>query len=180
HHRYLSIPRVITPSFWASLIPKPLRRNAPVAAPSAAPKGRQPNPAAPFIVLSLLVGSQAIQILWLKRERNHYMRRAEAKMDVLREVIEKVQNGEDVDVEKELGTGNAQAEQEWKEVLKDIENEEVLFRSKKRRRALRAAEAEKEKQDPELAAQGKGTTEAPTLEEDGPVKVETYNGARFY
>ena len=43
------------------------------------------------------------------------MRRAEAKMGLLREVIEKVQRGEDVDVEKVLGTGDVVREGEWKE-----------------------------------------------------------------
>jgi len=41
------------------------------------------------------------------------MRRAEAKMGILREVIERVQNGEDVDVEKVLGTGVEAEEKEW-------------------------------------------------------------------
>jgi hypothetical protein len=63
----------------------------------------------------LLVGSQAIQVLWLKRDRMHEMRRAEAKLGILREVIERVKAGEDVDVEKMLGTGVESEEMEWAE-----------------------------------------------------------------
>jgi hypothetical protein len=73
------------------------------------------NPATPYIILSLLVGSQAIQVLWLKRDRMHEMRRAEAKLGILREVIERVKAGEDVDVEKMLGTGVESEEMEWAE-----------------------------------------------------------------
>lgn len=60
------------------------------------------------------MGSQAIQILWLKQEQNHEMRRAEARIGVLREVIERVQRGEEVDVEEALGTGVVGEEGEWK------------------------------------------------------------------
>lgn len=42
------------------------------------------------------------------------MRRAEAKIGILREVIERVQRGEKVDVEGVLGTGDAVQEGEWK------------------------------------------------------------------
>jgi len=109
HARYISTPTILRPSFWASMIPKPLKDR------TAAPKSREWNPATPYIILSLLVGSQAIQILWLKQERAHSLRKAEAKIGVLREVIERVQNGEDVDVEKVLGTGDAESEREWAE-----------------------------------------------------------------
>jgi hypothetical protein len=43
------------------------------------------------------------------------MRRAEAKLGILREVIERVKAGEDVDVEKMLGTGVESEEMEWAE-----------------------------------------------------------------
>jgi hypothetical protein len=42
-----------------------------------------------------------------------YSRRTEVKIGVLRDVIERVQRGEDVDVEGVLGTGNNDAEEEW-------------------------------------------------------------------
>lgn len=91
------------------MIPKPFKK-----LPEQAPR-KEWNPATPYIILGLLVGSQAIQILWLKQERGHNLRRAEAKIGILREVIERVQSGEDVQVEKVLGTGDAESEKEWAE-----------------------------------------------------------------
>jgi hypothetical protein len=107
HPRFMSIPRIIQPSFWASLIPRPLK------ARSEQPKRKEWNPATPYIILGLLVGSQAIQILWLKQERAHNLRKAEAKIGILKEVIERVQRGEDVNVEAALGTGDEVQEREW-------------------------------------------------------------------
>ena len=109
HSRFISTPRVLQPSFWASMIPKPLRSRP------ENPRPKEWNPATPYIILGLLVGSQAIQILWLKQERSHQLRKAEAKIGILKEVIERVQRGEDVPVEELLGTGNATDEREWAE-----------------------------------------------------------------
>ena len=50
--------------------------------------------------------------------RNEYLafsRKAEAKIGLLKEVIERVQKGEDVDVEGLLGTGDEEQEREWEE-----------------------------------------------------------------
>lgn len=43
------------------------------------------------------------------------MRRADAKIGLLREVIERIQKGEKVDVEGLLGTGDERREREWEE-----------------------------------------------------------------
>lgn len=105
---------------------------------------------------------------------------------MLREVIERVQRGEEVEVEKVLGTGDTGAEREWKEVLKEIEEEEVLFRSKKRRRALRQAAAAEEGEDIKHKDRREEVVEEKeehSVEEkghDGVVKVETFKGAKFY
>ncbi|KAF3040357.1 hypothetical protein E8E12_009397 [Didymella heteroderae] len=164
--RFLSTPTILRPSFWSSMIPRPLKGR-----PSA-PRSREWNPATPFIVLSLLVGSQAIQILWLKQERAHALRKAEAKIGLLREVIERVQNGEDVDVEKVLGTGDERMEKEWHEVLREVKEEEALFQSRKKRRALR-----------EAARHEQGVEEAEEVGEvrgEGLAKVESIGGVKFY
>jgi hypothetical protein len=103
------------------LIPKPLRSSPSTTSPATTPtptsskSSREWNPATPFVILGLLVGSQAIQILWLKQERAHSTRRVETKIGVLREVLERVQRGEDVDVEGVLGTGDVGREREWAE-----------------------------------------------------------------
>jgi len=49
----------------------------------------------------------------LKNSKLNYSRTAEAKIATLREVIQRVQNGEDVDVERMLGTGDPKQEKEW-------------------------------------------------------------------
>lgn len=44
-----------------------------------------------------------------------FSRKAEAKIGLLRDVIDRVHRGEDVDVEGLLGTGNPEQEREWEE-----------------------------------------------------------------
>lgn len=44
-----------------------------------------------------------------------FSRRADAKISLLKEVIERIQQGEEVDVEGLLGTGDAKREKEWEE-----------------------------------------------------------------
>ncbi|KAF1913556.1 hypothetical protein BDU57DRAFT_454939 [Ampelomyces quisqualis] len=171
--RSLSLPRVLRPSFWSAMVPKALQtRGSPAF---------EWNPATPYIVLGLLVGSQAIHILWLKQDQGRALRRAEAKIGVLREVIERVQRGEEVDVEGVLGTGESAREEEWGQVLKGLEDEEVLFQSRKKRKAVReaaAADAAKE----EDATQGRGREKVGTEAGRGTAKiaVESVDGVRFY
>jgi hypothetical protein len=43
------------------------------------------------------------------------MRKADSRIAVLREVIERLGRGEDVDVEAMLGTGDEKAEKDWEE-----------------------------------------------------------------
>ncbi|KAF1841420.1 uncharacterized protein K460DRAFT_408884 [Cucurbitaria berberidis CBS 394.84] len=165
HPRFMSLPRIVQPSFWASMVPRPFKNRSEQAKP------REWNPATPYIILGLLVGSQAIQILWLKQERGHTIRKAEAKIGILREIIERVQRGENVPVEKVLGTGDAASEREWAEVLKDIEDEKALFQSKKKRKALRqAAEAK-------LQVDG---VRKEMDNEPAKLQVENFGGAKFY
>lgn len=108
--RHLSLPTILRPSFWKEMVPKPFRERQPSRTDK--PK-KEWNPATPYIVLALLVGSQAIQILWLKQERDLETRRTEAKISVLQKVVERVQRGENVDVEALLGTGIEGREREW-------------------------------------------------------------------
>ena len=51
----------------------------------------------------------------LRNEFINFSRKADAKIGLLKEVIERVQKGEDVDVEGLLGTGNEEKEREWEE-----------------------------------------------------------------
>jgi Family of unknown function (DUF5321) len=111
-----SLPRVAQPSLWVSLIPKFLRRKTPKdPTKPAKPKSKEWNPATFYIVIFLLIGSQAIQMIELKREFANFSRRADARIGLLKEAIERVQRGEDVDVKALLGTGDQAAEKEWEE-----------------------------------------------------------------
>jgi hypothetical protein len=51
----------------------------------------------------------------LRNSFEAFMRRADAKIGLLREVIERIQKGEKVDVEGLLGTGDERREREWEE-----------------------------------------------------------------
>ncbi|KAI0481532.1 hypothetical protein F4859DRAFT_423825 [Xylaria cf. heliscus] len=131
-----SAPTIAQASFWKSLIPKPLR---PAPKPTVdwgtpekkKPKSKEWNPATFFIIIFLFIGSMSIQMIALKRDYSTFIRRAEVRIDLLREVVEKLQRGEDVDVEKALGTGDAEKEVEWEEVLREIERDDILKNTKK-------------------------------------------------
>lgn len=108
-------PSIFQVSFWRSLIPKPFRR-AEQQDTSRDPAARKEwNPATFFIFAFLLVGSMSIQMISLNKDFDAFMRRADVRIGKLREVIEKIQRGEKVDVEKALGTGDAEREAEWEE-----------------------------------------------------------------
>lgn len=78
-------------------------------------KSEEWNPATFYIIIFILIGSQAIRMLLLKNDWKAYSRSTDAKIGLLREVIEKVKKGEQVDVEKLLGTGDVGKEREWEE-----------------------------------------------------------------
>jgi hypothetical protein len=62
-----------------------------------------------------LIGSQAIHQILLKHEHADFMRKADSRIAALREVIERLGRGEDVDVEAMLGTGDEKAEKDWEQ-----------------------------------------------------------------
>lgn len=159
------------------MIPKPFKSSSATSdTPPQAPR-KEWNPYTPYIILSLLVGSQAIQILWLKQERAHNQRRNETKIGILTEVIERVHKGEvGVDVEGLLGTGDELSEKQWAEVMNDLQNEENLFLTKRRklaqknlREALKAEEQAEEEQG-KIEKGGEGVK----------MKVESFAGGKFY
>lgn len=63
----------------------------------------------------MLIGSMSVQMIALRNSHEVFMRRSDAKIGLLREIIERIQKGEDVDVEGLLGTGDAKREKEWEE-----------------------------------------------------------------
>ena len=110
-----SLPRAAQPSIWHSIIPKALRSSRQSTETSKRQTKREWNPATFFIMIFLLIGSNAIQMIALRNEYLAFSRKAEAKIGLLKEVIERVQKGEDVDVEGLLGTGDKEQEREWEE-----------------------------------------------------------------
>lgn len=59
------------------------------------------------------------------------MRQSEARIASLREVVEKIQRGEPVNVEAALGTGDPAKEADWEQMLKAIERDEAIRKSKR-------------------------------------------------
>jgi hypothetical protein len=115
YQQYATAPSVTQTSFWLSLIPKPLRKSSPGAALKKKVRSKEWNPATFFIIIFLLIGSMSIQMIALRNEFATFSRRADAKIGLLREIIERIQKGEEVDVEGLLGTGDKKREQEWEE-----------------------------------------------------------------
>jgi hypothetical protein len=126
-----SVPRVA--SVWQSVIPKAFRKpDDPVSVAerekAQAMKSKDWNPATFFIVIALLIGSNAIQMIALRNERVGFTRKTEAKIALLRETIERVHRGEDVDVERVLGTGDPEKEKEWDQVMQELESDNTLWK----------------------------------------------------
>ncbi|KAL1884799.1 hypothetical protein Plec18167_002391 [Paecilomyces lecythidis] len=139
-HSSESLPRIAQASTWRAVMPKFMRDPETLGYQKRKAKESQEwNPATFYIIIFILIGSQAIRLLLLKKDYEAYTRSADAKIRLLREVIERIKNGENVDVEKLLGTGEAHKEREWDEVLREIEAEDSLWHQKK---------SEKERQEP--------------------------------
>lgn len=51
----------------------------------------------------------------LRKEFDAFSRRTDAKIGLLKEIVERIQKGEEIDVEGLLGAGNKEREQEWEE-----------------------------------------------------------------
>ncbi|TVY71489.1 hypothetical protein LSUE1_G007025 [Lachnellula suecica] len=135
--QYATSPGVTSGSFWASLVPKPLRGSSPTSAIKKKAKSKEWNPATFFIIIFLFIGSMSIQMIALRNEFAAFTRRADAKIGLLKEIIERVKNGEEVDVEGLLGTGDSQREKEWEEVLKEIEEEDAAWEESQKQKSLK-------------------------------------------
>ncbi|KAL3428119.1 hypothetical protein PVAG01_01628 [Phlyctema vagabunda] len=127
-HYESSAPNITSSSFWKSLVPKPLRRGQQAGgAKVQRPKTKGWNPATFFINIFLLIGSMSIQMIAMRNEFAAFSRRADARIGLLKEIIERIQSGEEVDVEGLLGAGDREKEKEWEEVLKEIEREDEAW-----------------------------------------------------
>ncbi|KAK1768498.1 hypothetical protein QBC33DRAFT_557953 [Phialemonium atrogriseum] len=149
------MPTIAQPSFWKSLVPKPLRSSS---AKDGKPKSREWNPATFFIAIFLLIGSMSIQMISLKKDFAAFTRQSDVRIGLLREVVEKLQRGEEVDVEKVLGTGDAEKEIEWQEVLNEIEKEEMT-RDRKKKQAEPTPNSKREEEQLKKAEPTNGTAQ---------------------
>jgi hypothetical protein len=116
--------------------------------PFSRPATKKPaNPATYFIWIYILIGSQAIRIMGIQTEYTTFMRKADLKLRRLREVVEKIQKGEEVDVEKVLGTGDETQEQEWEEAMKELEEEDRVWARNKQKSLEEEERSARETQD---------------------------------
>ncbi|KAK2807559.1 hypothetical protein FQN50_005427 [Emmonsiellopsis sp. PD_5] len=160
------IPKVMEVSVWTSIVPKFLRNREWLGAP----RKREPNPATFYVIIFLLIGSQAIRMIGLRNDFANYCRSADAKIRLLKEVIERVQKGEDVDVKRLLGTGDEAKEREWEEVLKEIEQEESRWHSRKSGKGKGATDESSKpanKSEPSSQPESGKAKDAPKSSSDG-------------
>ncbi|UKZ95105.1 uncharacterized protein TrAFT101_009956 [Trichoderma asperellum] len=160
---------IVEGSFWKSLIPKPMRRTN---RKLKTKEKKDWNPATYFIVMFLFIGSMSIQMIALRNQTDRYMRQSSLRIAQLREVVQRIQNGEDVDVEKILGTGDPQKETEWEEVLQAIERDEAS-RNPEKQPSQKQAEAQVK-----TTSQLESASQQPPSEQ--PVKTKTASFGNFF
>ena len=91
------------------MVPLPLRKGVSI------PLSGEWNPATYFIIIFILIGSMSINQIRLRIDHEKFTRQSDTRIGLLREVLDRIQRGEKVDVEKVLGTGDSSAEEEWKD-----------------------------------------------------------------
>ncbi|KAK1779242.1 hypothetical protein QBC45DRAFT_141883 [Copromyces sp. CBS 386.78] len=158
------VPRVAKVSFWKSLVPKFMRFGDHSIHHTKMPKSNEWNPATFFIIIFLMIGSMAIQMISLKKDFAAFSRQTDVRINTLREVVERIQKGEDVDVEKVLGTGDPEREAAWDEVLREIEREEIMHKAKQQKAPKPAQQAKPEpaKEQPQIQTET-GTETKPKI-----------------
>lgn len=112
----------------------------------------------------------SIQMIALRNEFAAFTRRADAKIGLLKEIIERIQKGEDVDVEGLLGTGDAKREKEWEEVLQEIEREDQAWENSRKLKPKHGRNLETSKEI---------TADAKTADKE-PEKTKTLSPPGFY
>ncbi|MCJ1254757.1 hypothetical protein MMC24_002573 [Lignoscripta atroalba] len=98
----------------------------------------------------------------LRNDFTTFSRRADAKIGLLKEVIDRVQRGEEVDVERILGTNDKEKESEWEEVLREIEEEDRLWQSKARKKGDQILSSETYPEQPQHNVGDNMETTGPT------------------
>jgi len=111
-------------------------------------------------------------MIGLRNDFAAFSRRADAKIGLLKEIIERIQSGEEVDVEGLLGTGDERREKEWEEVLQEIEREDEAWEQSRRPKPKHGRNLDENKK----------TTDIPleTEEQSARSKEESNAPAGFY
>ncbi|CCX16715.1 Similar to hypothetical protein [Tuber melanosporum Mel28]; acc. no. XP_002840912 [Pyronema omphalodes CBS 100304] len=130
------LPRILQPSAYF--------KSSGITGAQGAKEKKGWNPATFFIVRykSTTASPKAIQQLKLKRDYAEFERKADTKIALLKEVLEALGRGEEVDVEKVLGAGDEKEEKAWEEVIKELEEDDVLWKARQLQREQAAAAAE--------------------------------------
>lgn len=139
------LPRLAQGSIWQSIIPKSLRDRWNRTDKSG--KKKPINPASYFIWIYLLIGSQSIRIIGVQTDFDEYMRKADLKLNKLRQVVQRLQKGEAVDVETALGTGDEIQEQEWEDALRELVEEDRVWQNNKKKAREENERLAREEQD---------------------------------
>lgn len=161
------------------MIPKPFRRRSEPTVDwgvKKKPKSKEWNPATFFIIIFLFIGSMSIQMIALRRDFDTFMRRSEVHIGLLREVVEKLQRGEEVDVRKTLGTGDAEKEKEWEEVLREIERDDILKNPQKTEKTKQTAPIPAKTEASSMTS----TPSTPDLESKEQPKTKTGSYSSFF
>ncbi|KAJ5619518.1 hypothetical protein N7510_003502 [Penicillium lagena] len=88
------LPKIAQTSVWTAMIPRFIRNRGTRKERAAKDtKSTEWNPATFYIIIFTLIGSQAIRLMTLKNDYAAYRRTTDAKIELLREVIEKVKRG---------------------------------------------------------------------------------------
>ncbi|KAL8792961.1 MAG: hypothetical protein Q9195_004458 [Heterodermia aff. obscurata] len=178
-------PRTFQPSIWHSIIPNAFRERKWKSLRSKQGEQRAGwNPATFFIFTFLLIGSNAIQMISLRNDFRSFSRKSEAKISLLKEVIERVQNGEDVDVEGLLGTGDQEKEREWEEVIREIEDADANWdpsvTKRKDRQAARMQDGQPSTSHRDEPTAGVDSTESNSQEANASINNSKSTPRGFY
>jgi hypothetical protein len=91
-------------------------------------------------------------------------------------VIQRVKNGEDVDVRKALGTGEEEAEREWEEVIKELEDTDGVaegWRNRAEKKRLKDEQKARDREGGGVATPGDSGKADSSAEESQESQAET-------
>jgi hypothetical protein len=83
----------------------------------------------------------------VKNDSATFIRKADLKLEKLREVVGKLQRGEEVDVEKVLGSGDELQELEWEEALRELQEQDRVWQNNRRKAREEEERSVREEQD---------------------------------